>query len=430
MTKTILEVRELNKSFGSHAALRGPSFRVNAGEIISVLGPSGCGKSTLLQLIAGLQQPDSGEIRLRGEVVSSASKLVPPEKRGINMVFQDYALWPHMTVFENIAYGLKRRKASGADIRSKVGEQLELLRLSGLQDRLPAQLSGGQQQRVAIARALATEPDLLLLDEPLSNLDMRLRVEMRTEMAYLFRRLGTTVFHVTHDPEEAFAMADRLVIMRGGAIDQIDTPQACYGLPATRSAASLLGAANRLSGGFEASRYGAAVRAGESLLHGAVPGGSWGGGTGDGAVGLFRPEAAVWREADWQALTEESSRPAVLPAASPAPVASAAVLSSARSSATATLSASRAPAPASAASAAGEMAAGAEATGGSKKVYNYIRVRVILSSFEGSRWRVLGETPSGDRLAFFHDSPLSAGSFGALEVASTDVYIYSHDEER
>jgi ABC-type spermidine/putrescine transport systems, ATPase components len=402
---TILEVSGLHKTFGSHAALKGPSFRVNAGEIISVLGPSGCGKSTLLQLIAGLQQPDSGEIRLRGEVVSSASKLVPPEKRGINMVFQDYALWPHMTLFENVAYGLKRRKASAADIRGKVSELLELLRLEGLQDRLPAQLSGGQQQRVAIARALATEPDLLLLDEPLSNLDMRLRVEMRTEMAYLFRRLGTTVFHVTHDPEEAFAMADRLVIMRAGAIDQIDTPQACYGLPATRSAASLLGAANRVDGGFEATRFGAAVRAGESLLQGTVPGGSWSGGRGDGAVALFRPEAAVWREANGEMNPQASA------------------YSHGASSPSASLS--RGSSLADEETAAGEEAAASEPT-----VYNRLEAKVIHSSFEGSRWRVLGETMNGDKLAFFHDAPLQAGSRGALEVASSEVYIYSQDEDR
>ncbi|WP_338026262.1 ABC transporter ATP-binding protein [Cohnella algarum] len=251
---TILEVEGLGKAYGSHAALKGVDFGVAQGEIISVLGPSGCGKSTLLQLIAGLQQPDAGEIRLRGETVSSKSKLVPPEKRRINMVFQDYALWPHMSVYDNVSYGLKRKKASAAAIEEKVNGLLQLLHLEGFENRLPAQLSGGQQQRVAIARALATEPDLLLLDEPLSNLDMRLRIEMRTEMSYLFRKLGTTVFHVTHDPEEAFAMADRLIIMRNGAIDQIGRPQSCYGLPATPSAASLLGAGNRLSGKAESER--------------------------------------------------------------------------------------------------------------------------------------------------------------------------------
>ncbi|WP_217597679.1 ABC transporter ATP-binding protein, partial [Cohnella sp. GbtcB17] len=157
----ILEIRQLHKSYGGQPALRGIDFSVSRGQIISVLGPSACGKSTLLQLIAGLQQPDGGEVRLRGEAVSTASKLVPPEKRGINMVFQDYGLWPHLSVYDNISYGLKRKKAASADIRAKVGELLRLLHLEPFQGRLPAQLSGGQQQREAVARALAAQPALL-----------------------------------------------------------------------------------------------------------------------------------------------------------------------------------------------------------------------------------------------------------------------------
>ncbi|RUS46569.1 ABC transporter ATP-binding protein [Cohnella sp. AR92] len=415
---TILEVNGLHKTFGSHAALKGTSFRVSAGEIISVLGPSGCGKSTLLQLIAGLQQPDSGEIRLRGEVVSSASKLVAPEKRGINMVFQDYALWPHMSLFDNVAYGLKRRKASAGDIRKKVGELLALLRLEGLQDRLPAQLSGGQQQRVAIARALATEPDLLLLDEPLSNLDMRLRVEMRTEMAYLFRKLGTTVFHVTHDPEEAFAMADRLVIMRGGAIDQIDTPEACYGLPATKSAASLLGAANRMAGSFEATAFGATIRAGESSLRGTVPGEAWSGSERGDAVALFRPEAALWREDSWQDSWQADS---------------VSVLGSCSVTSEETAAGEEVAAPPGASGYSGNSGtsgtSGIQAAG-THSVANHILVEVVHSSFEGSRWRVLGETRAGEKLTFFHETALAIGSRGYLEIESSHVYIYSEKEER
>ncbi|GIO16686.1 ABC transporter ATP-binding protein [Cohnella xylanilytica] len=358
----ILEANGLRKSFGGHPALRGINFSVAGGEIISVLGPSGCGKSTLLQLIAGLQQPDEGEIKLRGETVSSASRLIPPEKRRINMVFQDYALWPHMTVYDNIAYGLKRKKASSADIRAKIESLLGLLHLGGLEDRLPAQLSGGQQQRVAIARALATEPDLLLLDEPLSNLDMKLRIEMRTEMAYLFRKLGTTVFHVTHDPEEAFAMADRLIIMRNGASDQIDEPQSCYRLPATRSAAALLGAGNRLAGKAVAGDT-PAIRIGEgdaaSLLRGTAPG-DW---SGDAAAeALFRPDAAVWEE--------DAS--------------------------------------------------------GSPRDSNRLAVRVVHSSYEGNRWRVLAETESGGRVAFFRTEPLASGTSGALTVSVSDLYLYPH----
>lgn len=266
----ILEVRQLNKSYGSFSALTNISLTIQPGEIISVLGHSGCGKTTLLQMIAGLTQPDSGEILLRGKVVSSAKKLVPAEKRGINMMFQDYALWPHMTIEENIVYGLRSQRASAAERSRKLKELVSLLHLEGLEKRLPHQLSGGQQQRVAIARALATEPDLLLLDEPLSNLDMRLRIEMRTEMAYLFRRLGTTVFHVTHDPEEAFALADRMIIMQSGKIEQMDEVQVCYHKPATMSVASLLGASNRLHGVFSGTKEEPAIFLGDVIIRGTM----------------------------------------------------------------------------------------------------------------------------------------------------------------
>lgn len=294
MTNTILEVERLGKSFGSLTALRDINFSVKQGEIISVLGPSGCGKSTLLQLIAGLQQPDEGEIRLRGTIVASASRMTAPEKRGMNMVFQDYALWPHMTIYENMAYGLRRKKVPATAIREQLAELVALLHLEGLEDRLPPQLSGGQQQRVAIARALATKPDLLLLDEPLSNLDMRLRIEMRSEMAYLFRQLGTTVFHVTHDPDEAFAMADRLMIMRAGAVDQIDRPQICYDRPATLSAAMLLGAGNRLKSRLVRDGEHATVRIAGQEIVGTTPGYS----TVNQAESvdlLFRPDSALWQ---------------------------------------------------------------------------------------------------------------------------------------
>lgn len=246
---TLLEIRGLSKRYGSFRALDNVSFEMKEGEIISVLGPSGCGKSTLLQLVAGLTSPDDGEIRLKGETIASSKAMIPPEKRNVNMVFQDYALWPHMNVFDNVAYGLTRM--SRAEKHTRVQELLQLLHLENLERRLPPQLSGGQQQRVAIARALATRPKLLLLDEPLSNLDMRLRIEMRTEMGYLFRQMGMSVFHVTHDPEEAYAMADRLLIMRNGVIDQIGTPEECFTRPATPWVASLLGAINRMPGQLE-----------------------------------------------------------------------------------------------------------------------------------------------------------------------------------
>jgi len=366
----ILEVLDLHKSYGGQKALAGIGFSVSRGEIISVLGPSGCGKSTLLQLIAGLQRPDGGEIRLRGETVSSRSRFVPPEKRRINMVFQDYALWPHMTVYDNISYGLKRNRNSSADIKRKVDELLAMLHLENLASRLPAQLSGGQQQRVAIARALATEPDLLLLDEPLSNLDMRLRIEMRTEMSYLFRKLGTTVFHVTHDPEEAFAMADRLIMMRSGAIDQIDRPHACYRLPATPSAASLLGAGNRLEGETVFGAGMPALKIGSVLVRGASPV-AWNSRM-RYAEALFRPDAASWETA----VGAEDD----------------------------------------------EAAAAAEAPASAR--FNRIAARVVHSSFEGKCWRVLAESLSGRRLALFHHEPLSAGTPGHLVVPVADTYLY------
>ncbi|MFD0673236.1 ABC transporter ATP-binding protein [Cohnella sp. GCM10027633] len=366
----ILEVKNVGKNYGSQSALRDISFEVRAGEIISVLGPSGCGKSTLLQLIAGLQQPDLGEIALRGETVATAKRLVAAEKRGINMVFQDYALWPHMNVYDNIAYGLRRKKASNETIRAKIAELVELLHLNGLTDRLPPQLSGGQQQRVAIARALATEPDLLLLDEPLSNLDMRLRIEMRSEMAYLFRRLGTTVFHVTHDPDEAFSMADRLVIMRAGAIDQIDRPQTCYGRPATHSSAQLLGAGNLLEGRLVESGSYAKVRLEDCEISGVAPGDSSGDSPDAGAAAekrvnvLFRPEAVVWEEED--ALAGRNAIPA----------------------------------------------------------------KVVHSVFEGERWRVLAKTNEGRQVTFLHERALDRDSQGSLSVKPEDTFIYAHDNER
>jgi iron(III) transport system ATP-binding protein/putative spermidine/putrescine transport system ATP-binding protein len=216
------------------------------GEIISILGPSGCGKSTLLQLVGGLQSCDSGEIRLDGRLVTAPGKDVPPEKRQLNMVFQDYALWPHMDVAANIEYGLKRQKLTAPERERRVARVMELLRLNGLARRLPSQLSGGQQQRVGIARALVTEPRLLLLDEPLSNLDAKLRLQMRYELSYLIRSLGIASLYVTHDTLEAFAFADRILVMRDGGIEQLDAPQRIFERPASPWVAELMGFHNRL----------------------------------------------------------------------------------------------------------------------------------------------------------------------------------------
>lgn len=221
--ETILELKDVKKNYGKKEILKGINLAVQEGEIISVLGPSGCGKSTLLNIIAGILPLNAGQVFVRGREMSSPHRVVPIEQRDMNMVFQDFALWPHMKARDNIIYGLKVRKTDKAQMQEKLHEVETLLHLEGLLDQYPAELSGGQQQRVAIARTLITNPSIILLDEPLCNLDVQLRIEMRTEMAQLFRQLKTTVFHVTHDPSEAFAMADRIIVMNQGVIDQIAT---------------------------------------------------------------------------------------------------------------------------------------------------------------------------------------------------------------
>lgn len=246
--KTILELKDVKKNYGKKEILKGINLTVQEGEIISVLGPSGCGKSTLLNIIAGILPLNAGQVFVREKEMSSPHKVVPIEQRDMNMVFQDFALWPHMKARDNIIYGLKVRKTDKAQIQEKLHEVETLLHLEGLLDQYPAELSGGQQQRVAIARALITNPSIILLDEPLCNLDVQLRIEMRTEMAQLFRQLKTTVFHVTHDPSEAFAMADRIIVMNQGVIDQIATPAECYESPHTITVAGLLGAGNCVHG--------------------------------------------------------------------------------------------------------------------------------------------------------------------------------------
>ncbi|MFC4104068.1 ABC transporter ATP-binding protein [Paenibacillus xanthanilyticus] len=421
MRKPILEAVGLGKRYGKQAALQGVGFEVYAGEIISVLGPSGCGKSTLLQLIAGLAQPDEGELRMRGAVIANASRSVPPEKRGMNMVFQDYALWPHMSVFDNIAYGLRRQKKAEAVIRSDIAELVRLLHLQGLEDRLPPQLSGGQQQRVAIARALATKPDLLLLDEPLSNLDMRLRIEMRAEMAYLFRRLGTTVFHVTHDPDEAFSMADRIIIMRAGGIDQIDTPQACYRRPATRSAALLLGAGNQLRG--RVLRHGeyASLQVDGAEIQGVPPALGAAVRPGEEARVLWRPDAAQWSpdpDCAGEAVELVTSAQAETAAGqdsvrrSNGREAGAAVLAEARSSG-------------------GEAAwpLMADTLAEVPKGASALPVRIVHSVFEGGHWRVLARTAEDQSLTFLHEEPLPAGAAGRLLLQAARTFIYRIEEE-
>jgi iron(III) transport system ATP-binding protein len=224
------------------------SFDLEEGQHLTLLGPSGCGKSTTLRAIAGLERPSAGTIRLFGEPVFDASKRVnaPTEKRNLSMVFQNYAIWPHMTVFENVSYGLRVRNVSAADIKSRVTQALELVGLASFADRMAPALSGGQQQRVALARSFVFNPRLILFDEPLSNLDAKLRLEMRHELKALQTRLGITSVFVTHDQEEALAMSDKVVVLRAGVIEQVGTPLEVYYRPRTRFVADFVGGSNIL----------------------------------------------------------------------------------------------------------------------------------------------------------------------------------------
>jgi iron(III) transport system ATP-binding protein len=241
-------VRDLVKEFaeGKVRAVDGVSFEVKDGELLVLLGPSGCGKTTTLRMIAGLEEPDAGEIYLGTRQVSSAARnlFVPTEKRNIGMVFQSYAIWPHMTVFENVAYPLRVRRTPKEVVRDKVSRTLALVGLQGFEDRPAPQLSGGQQQRVALARAMVFEPRLLLLDEPLSNLDAKLRVHMRAELKNLQRQTGLTMVFVTHDQAESMALADRIIVMNGGHIEQIGSPADIYERPRSRFVSEFVGSIN------------------------------------------------------------------------------------------------------------------------------------------------------------------------------------------
>ncbi|NJE01313.1 ABC transporter ATP-binding protein [Thermococcus sp. JdF3] len=235
-----VKLENIVKTFGETVALKGIDLHIKAGELFTLLGPSGCGKSTTLRIIAGLDFPDSGTIHFGDEEVT----YLPSSKRGAVLVFQNYALWPHMTVFDNVAYGLKLKKIPKEEIKKKVEWALELVKLEGFADRYPTQLSGGQQQRVAIARALVVEPKVLLLDEPLSNLDAKLRLEMRSEIRRIQRELGITVIYVTHDQEEAMAISDRIAVMNVGTVEQVGTPKEIYETPRTEFVASFMGKTN------------------------------------------------------------------------------------------------------------------------------------------------------------------------------------------
>jgi len=270
----MIHIDGVTRRFGATTAVDQTSLCVARGEVVALLGPSGCGKTTLLRLIAGFERPDEGTVEVAGRVVAGPGVWVAPEARRVGMVFQDYALFPHLTVAANVGFGLPRRERN-----IRVPELLEIVGLAGLEQRYPHELSGGQQQRVALARALAPSPELVLLDEPWSNVDPFLRETLRAEVAEIIRPLGVTVLLVTHDREEAFSLADRIALMRDGTVVQEGTAEELYFSPADRWAAEFVGAANVLSGRLVGGRIETAI--------GAFPAA---GSTGTDTQVLIRPE--------------------------------------------------------------------------------------------------------------------------------------------
>jgi spermidine/putrescine transport system ATP-binding protein len=244
VTDVDVRLERVTKRFGEAVAVDDLSLDVDVGEFFSLLGPSGCGKTTTLRMIGGFEDPTLGTIYLRGRDVTD----LPPYKRDVNTVFQSYALFPHLNVFENVAFGLKRKKVGKEEISDRVGEALRLVEMSGFEERKPGQMSGGQQQRVALARALVNRPKVLLLDEPLGALDLKLRKQMQLELKRIQQEVGITFIYVTHDQEEAMTMSDRLAVMRHGAIEQIGGPEEVYEQPQTMFVAGFLGASNLLAG--------------------------------------------------------------------------------------------------------------------------------------------------------------------------------------
>jgi iron(III) transport system ATP-binding protein len=248
--RAMVEIDHLKKQFGAETAVRDLSLSVRQGEFLTLLGPSGCGKTTTLRCVAGLERPDGGEIRIGGDLVASAERgiYLNPESRNIALVFQSYAVWPHMTVFDNVAYGLRVRRAPAGVIKQRTLRVLDMVGLADLAERYATKLSGGQRQRVALARAIVYEPRVVLFDEPLSNLDAKLREQMRIELVRLQHEVGITSVYVTHDQSEALVMSDRVVVMNNGVIQQVDHPQTIYVRPANTFVARFIGVANVLQG--------------------------------------------------------------------------------------------------------------------------------------------------------------------------------------
>lgn len=294
-TETLLELHAVSKAYGATQAVDGLSLEVRRGEILTLLGPSGCGKTTTLRTIIGLEHCDAGEIVYDGQVIDSprSSRFVPTHKRQMGMVFQSYAIWPHMNVFENVAYPLRVRGVGGQRLQEAVQSALDHVGLASLTKRPATQLSGGQQQRVALARSLVFEPQLLLLDEPFSNLDALLRGQMRAELKVLQRRLGVTVVLVTHDQVEALSVSDRIAVMRQGRLEQLGTPQQLYREPASVAVRDFVGRTIVLEGSVDEIRTDAAVvRLGDGhcvLSRGSAPSGAR---VGDPVQVAIRPEQA------------------------------------------------------------------------------------------------------------------------------------------
>ena len=247
-------IKGVTKSFGKVTVLQEFNQKFEDGEFITLLGPSGCGKTTMLRLIAGFEKPSSGEIYIGDKLVSSENEFLPPEKRGIGMVFQSYAVWPHMNVFDNIAYPLKIQKIAKNEIEERVSQVLKIVHLDQYKDRFPSELSGGQQQRVALGRALVAQPEILLLDEPLSNLDAKLREEMRYEIKEITKKLKITVIYVTHDQIEAMTMSDRIVLINKGEVQQVAPPQEIYSKPKNMFVANFVGKVDFITGKVEGSK--------------------------------------------------------------------------------------------------------------------------------------------------------------------------------
>ena len=307
MNKPVIELRNVSKAYAANTVLRNVNLQVCTGEFLTLLGPSGCGKTTILRLLAGFEKPDSGEIYIAGQDV----RALPPERRHVNTVFQSYALFPHLTVFENVAFGPRLQGFQGAALRERVVEALRMVKLEDLAGRKPGQLSGGQQQRVAIARAVVNQPRVLLLDEPLSALDYKLRKAMQLELKQLQRRLGITFIFVTHDQEEALSMSDRVAVMNVGRIEQFGTPRQIYETPENLFVARFVGEINNLSGRVVA----AAPPRCDIRLHDRVVSlkSPYAFGVGDRVNVLIRPEdVRIWRESEGSAEERAALFPAVV----------------------------------------------------------------------------------------------------------------------